>query len=163
MSKVEKWSESFGYFLINESTYERIDPIIRTNLQNGLQRSRRLFGQTPIKFNGILVFTNSQATAFEQWYNEIAGVSDFYAPIELPVFGGADFKPRVKIKRCSFIDDGYQFSRISHTRWKFKLKLLVFPVLAEELRGWGGVPDYVSNSEIFDWTINCFWPEVKNE
>lgn len=83
------WPSELPVMLIG-STYQPIDPKMRSQTQSGRTISRRRFSDVPEEFNASWIFTSSESVLFETFYRRDLeeGTQWFNMPIYLPQIKG---------------------------------------------------------------------------
>lgn len=132
-------------------SYQLVSPLVRSELVSGRARQRRSFTSVPQGAQIKWIFTSVQGQAFEAWWRDQLsdGVSWFECPLETPL-GYMNYT-------CRFTGVYSGPSRIGPELWSYsaELELRERAVLDE---GWGEFPEFILQSDIFDYAINREWP-----
>lgn len=132
---------------------QHVSPLLRTQMQSGRARQRRLFTSVPSMVQVSFHFgSEAEARLFEVFFQDTLkdGAEWFNAPLRTPM-GFQNYE-------CRFTDI-YGPLELSGRSWRTSAQL--------EIRerqtigaGWAAVPDYVVHSDILDLAINREWPSA---
>lgn len=133
-------------------SYQVESPLMRTELSSGRARQRRRFTSVPEYASINWLFTGAEGRVFEAWWRDqlTDGVPWFAMPLDTPL-GSLDYT-------CRFIDIYKGPSRVGPDLWSYSADLEMRERAVLE-PGWGLLPDYIFNPEIFDYAMNREWPE----
>ncbi len=134
--------------------FQPVSPIRRSNKVSGRSVQRRLYKSVPTVAAVRWIFSESQALAFEAWFEDqlVSGSQWFECPLKVP--GGiGNYKAR-------FVDIYEGPTLVGKSNWSFSASLELWerPILKG---GWGHFPEIVVGAPIIDWAINQEWPEPK--
>lgn len=131
-----------------------VSPIRRSNKVSGRSVQRRLYKSVPTVAAVRWIFSDSQALAFEAWFEDqlISGSQWFECPLKVP--GG------IGTYKARFVDIYEGPTLVGKSNWSFSASLELWerPILKG---GWGHFPEIVVGAPIIDWAINKEWPEPK--
>ncbi|MBF8805374.1 hypothetical protein [Pseudomonas asiatica] len=131
-----------------------VSPIRRSNKVSGRSVQRRLYKSVPTVAAVRWIFSDSQALAFEAWFEDqlISGSQWFECPLKVP--GG------IGTYKARFIDIYEGPTLVGKSNWSFSASLELWerPILKG---GWGHFPEIVVGAPIIDWALNKEWPEPK--
>lgn len=131
-----------------------VQPFVRTQLASGRARQRRQFTSVPTMFTLTFVFTgDGEAAAFESWFRDalLDGGEWFNCPLKTPI--GSQYYV------CRFTEMYEGPNPFGICAWKVSAKVEAWerPLLPP---GWGLMPDYLINADIFDIAMNDRWPKA---
>lgn len=132
---------------------QHVSPLLRTQMQSGRARQRRLFTSVPSMVQVSFHFgSEAEARLFEGFFQHTLkdGVEWFNAPLRTPM-GFRDYE-------CRFTDI-YGPLELSGRSWRTSAQLEIRErqtISAE----WVAFPDYVAHSDIIDLAINREWPSA---
>lgn len=133
--------------------YQHSDPVLSSELKNGLAVKRLNKTYVPSVASVSWIFTNAQAAAFEAWHKDVTvyGIHWFSIMLNSPM-GMFPYD-------CRFIDTFSGPTSIGAGLWKYaaNLELIKRPTLDN---GWGLIPLFWKYRDIFDVAMNCRWPTV---
>ncbi|MNE64289.1 hypothetical protein LG197_26780 [Pseudomonas asiatica] len=131
-----------------------VSPIRRSNKVSGRSVQRRLYKSVPTVAAVRWIFSDSQALAFEAWFEDqlISGSQWFECPLKVP--GG------IGTYKARFVDIYEGPTLVGKSNWSFSASLELWerPILKG---GWGHFPEIVVGAPIIDWALNKEWPEPK--
>jgi hypothetical protein len=129
-----------------------VSPFTRTAMESGRARQRRKFTSVPSNVRVSWQFNDSQAAAFELWFQQTIhdGADWFNAMLKTPI----GYEPYV----CRFTEM-YRGPVLSGRGWRVTASLEIWqrPLLPAD---WLLLPDYITGSDIFDRAMNREWPEA---
>lgn len=134
--------------------FQAVSPMLRSDLQSGRARQRRLFTSVPTMAAVSWIFSDVQAQVFEAWFEDAlkSGTAWFECPLKTPE------GIREYVARFTDIYKGPVLVGKSHWKFTAELELRDRPILAP---GWGNFPGFIAGSSIFDLAMNREWPESK--
>jgi len=132
---------------------QHVDPMVRTPMESGRARQRRRFTSVPSIQQFGWLFNDAQAAAFEAWYRDAIhdGADWFNMPVRTPI-------GRVTLV-CRFTGMYEGPNLRGRNLWRFNAELEIWtrPLMPP---GWGLMPEYLLNADIFDIAMNKKWPEA---
>lgn len=134
-------------------TVKHGQPFVRTSMESGRARQRRRFTSVPSMQTFKWVFTGEQAAAFEAWFRD--ALNDGAEWFNMPTFNPLGDTQIV----CRFASMYEGPNPFGGRKWTVTAEVEVFerPLLPD---GWGLLPDYLLNPDIFDLALNREWPEA---
>lgn len=130
-----------------------VSPFVRTPMESGRARNRRMFTNVPVNTTLDFIFKANEAAYFEIWFKETLkdGVEWFNIEGKTPL-GMINFV-------CQFTDmyQGPELVGINHWRYSCPVEIWERPLMPTE---WVEFPDYVLQASILDVAINHKWPKA---
>jgi hypothetical protein len=115
---------------------------------------RRLYKSVPTVAAVRWIFSDSQALAFEAWFEEqlVSGSQWFECPLKVP--GG------IRGYKARFVDIYEGPILVGQSNWSFSANLELWerPILKG---GWGSFPDFIAGAPIIDLAVNQQLPKPK--
>ncbi|KAA0910688.1 hypothetical protein [Pusillimonas sp. ANT_WB101] len=134
-------------------TASRVSPFARTNMQSGRARQRRTFTSVPSIDTYNFIFTENQAAAFEKWFEESIkdGTEWFNIQRRTPL--------GLTMLVCRFVDMYQGPNLFAINRWRISAELEAYerPLMPD---GWGDLPGFLIEADLFDIAMNREWPEA---
>jgi len=131
-----------------------VSPIRRSNKVSGRSVQRRLYKSVPTVASVRWIFSDSQAQAFEAWFEEqlVSGSQWFECLLKVP--GG------IRTYKARFMDIYEGPTLVGKSNWSFSANLELWerPIIKGP---WGNYPDIIAGSPIIDLAINRQWPEAE--
>ncbi|AGN80631.1 hypothetical protein [Pseudomonas putida] len=131
--------------------FQPVSPLRRSNKVSGRSVQRRLYKSVPTVAAVRWIFSESQALAFEAWFEDqlVSGSQWFECPLKVP--GG------IGTYKARFVDIYEGPTQVGISNWSFSASLELWerPILKG---GWGHFPEIVVGAPIIDWAINKEWP-----
>lgn len=132
-----------------------VRPFMRTQMQSGRAKQRRLFSNVPVLGTWDFLFkTDTQAALFEAWFKEVLndGVEWFNIERKTPL-------GLIRLV-CRFTDIYTGPTLVGVSMWRYSCPMEIWerPLMPP---GWALFPDFVLNADILDLAINREWPEEK--
>lgn len=131
-----------------------VQPFRRTQLASGRARQRRTFVSVPSMFNVTWIFNgDGQVAAFEAWFRDVVqdGAAWFNAPLKTPI--------GEQMYVCRFTEMYRGPTLVGLCAWRVSAVLELWE-RALLPPGWGEMPEFVINADIFDIAMNKEWPEA---
>ena len=130
-----------------------VQPFLRTTMASGRAVQRRKYTSVPSMANVSWLFTDTEAAAFELWFQQDIhdGADWFNSELRTPLGSGQYV--------CRFTEM-YKGPTLTGRRlWRFTAVLEIWerPLLPP---GWALLPDYIIHADIFDLAMNREWPEA---
>lgn len=130
---------------------QHVQPFVRSTMESGRARQRRRYTSVPSMQQFQWVMDAVQASAFEAWFRDtlLDGAEWFNLPTRNPL-------GRMRVV-CRFTRMYEGPLPISPTHFRISSELEVYerPLMPE---GWGLLPDYITEADIFDLAMNREWP-----
>lgn len=127
-----------------------VSPIRRSQKMSGRALVRRLYASVPTVATVRWLFSDSEALAFEAWFEEqlISGSQWFECRLRVP--GG------IGTYKARFMDiyEGPVLVGVDNWSFSAELELWERPIL----RGWSEYPDYIIGAPLLDRAVNQQWP-----
>lgn len=97
---------------------QTVSPILRTSMQSGRSKIRRLYLNTPTIFDVVFSFSGAEAALFEAWFSValVSGTKIFEMPLKTP-FGIETHK------KCKFMDVYSGPTLIGSDLWRYAAKI----------------------------------------
>lgn len=134
--------------------FQPVSPLRRSNKVSGRSVQRRLYRSVPTVAAVRWIFSDSQALAFEAWFEEqlVSGSRWFECPLKVP--GG------IGTYKARFVDIYEGPTLVGKSSWSFSANLELWerPIIKGE---WGNFPDLIAGSPIIDLAVNKQWPKPK--
>jgi len=130
-----------------------VSPLLRTELQSGRARQRRVYTNVPTIVDVSWLMTRAQAQIFEGWFRWtlVDGSEWFNAKLRTPL-GFQDYY-------CRFADMYTGPELVGVEMWRFQAKLEIKDRQTLE-PGWEILPTFIEGMDIFDLAMNREWPEA---
>lgn len=140
-----------GYALQHQS------PFMRTEMQSGRARQRRMFTSVPSVVSVSWIFeTDGEARLFEGWFRDDLGAKDgenwFGMPLQTPL-GTYHYD-------CRFTEMYRGPTLVGGDMWQISASLEIRERPVVEVDYATILPGYVLLSDIFDLAMNREWPEA---
>ena len=118
MTSILVWPASLPKPLVSGYNLKPAEGVLRTNMDSGLARQRRIFTQTPTVFQVSWIMSQQEFQTFEGWYLHFAkeGATKFQIDLQS---GQGIIAHTVRFK------DQYQASLVSATLWQIRASLEV--------------------------------------
>jgi len=132
---------------------QHVQPFRRSEMVSGRAVQRRRFTSVPSVQRFAWIFTSSQAAAFEAWFRDALhdGAAWFNMESRTPL-GMVNLV-------CRFTEMYEGPEIVGRNSWKIQATLEVWerPLMPD---GWGLMPEYLIQADIFDIALNKKWPEA---
>lgn len=141
--------------LLDGRSSQRVETVLRTQMQSGRTRSRLMFEKTPTGQGCRFLFTQAQAYFFELWFNEKlkSGVLEF--EINLRMTDG--LRPRV-VKFMSMYKGPVM---TGPNQWTVSANIEIRDrITTGDNPDWVEFPEFYFNADIIDLAVNREWPEA---
>lgn len=128
-------------------------PFMRTQMQSGRSRQRRMFSSVPTFGNFDFLFKkDNQAAAFEAWFRDQLNDGTEWFNIERKTPLG------MTQLVCRFTSMYIGPTLVGRSMWRFSCPLEVWerPLMPH---GWGEMTDYILGADIIDLAANREWPK----
>lgn len=132
---------------------QHVQPFRRSDMVSGRAVQRRKFTRVPSVQQFSWIFNSSQAAAFEAWFRDALfdGAAWFNMDAVTPL-------GRTSLV-CRFVEMYEGPNIVGRNLWRIRASLEVWerPLMPD---GWGLMPEYLIQADIFDIALNKKWPEA---
>lgn len=136
---------------------QHVSPFMRSDMQSGRARNRRMFTSVPSQVSVQWLFTNEwEAPLFEGWFRDDLGAKDgenwFTMTLQTPL--------GLQPYECRFIDMYRGPTLVAFNKWQISASIEIRerPIVAEYEATI--MPSDIILADIFDRTMNEWWPEA---
>lgn len=136
---------------------QHVSPFMRSDMQSGRSRNRRMFTSVPSQVSVQWFFTReAEAQLFEGWFRDDLGAKDgenwFTMTLQTPI--------GLQPYECRFIDMYRGPTLVAFNKWQISASIEIRerPIVAEDEATI--MPSDIILADIFDRTMNEWWPEA---
>lgn len=136
---------------------QHVSPFMRSDMQSGRSRNRRMFTSVPSQVSVQWFFTNeAEAQLFEGWFRDDLGAKDgenwFTMTLQTPL--------GLQPYECRFIEMYRGPTLVAFNKWQISASIEIRerPIVAEDEATI--MPSDIILADIFDRTMNEWWPEA---
>ncbi|MFJ3147531.1 hypothetical protein [Pseudomonas hunanensis] len=137
--------------------FNPVSPLITTTMASGRTRTRRRFRGVPTHLSVTWLLSETEAGLFEAWfeYHLKSGSLWFGCPLKSPI--------GFEVLRSKFRDIYSGPVLIGGDIWQFTAELEVYKRPLYDEQWFTIAPEYLSQSDVFDISVNDKWPEFHED